>query len=151
MRNLALSICLLALGLASCKSTAREYFPVIPSRAEDEGRVYPYSSAVRIGDAVFLAGDIGIDPVTGLPPVNPADEATQLLDQYEATLARLGMTMDDLIQVQVYCSDLSQYASFNQEYVSRFEKDERPARAFIGTGPLLFGARFEMIGVAAKR
>ncbi|MHC5066407.1 MAG: RidA family protein [Planctomycetota bacterium] len=151
MPRLALVAALPLLTFTACKSSEPVYYPVIPTRAEDQGREYPYSSAVRIGEAVFLAGDIGIDPATGQPPPDPADEARQLLDQYEATLARLDMTMDDLIQVQVYCSDLSQYDSFNREYVSRFKGKDRPARAFIGTGPLLFNACFEMIGVALKR
>ncbi len=145
------SLLFILLLSSACKTGERVYYPVIPTRAADQDRVYPYSAAVRIGDAVFLSGDIGIDPSTGLPPPNPVDEARQLLDQYEATLARIDMSMDDLIQVQVYCSDLSQYDSFNKEYLSRFKGEDRPARAFIGTGPLLFNACFEMVGVAVQR
>ena len=60
------------------------------------------------------------------------------------------MTMDDLVWVQVYSPDLSLWERFNTEYVKRFSR-ELPARAFIGSGPLLLGARFEMTAIAVRR
>lgn len=59
------------------------------------------------------------------------------------------MTMDDLVCVQVFCPDLSLYAKFNAAYRKFFAKDF-PARAFIGSGPLLFGGHFELQGMAVK-
>jgi enamine deaminase RidA (YjgF/YER057c/UK114 family) len=59
------------------------------------------------------------------------------------------MTMDDLVWVQVHSPDLSLWERFNAAYVKRFSK-ELPARAFIGSGQLLKGGRFEMLGVAIK-
>ena len=56
-------------------------------------------------------------------------------------------TMDDLVQVQVFCSDLSLYQDFNKLYASYFDGGA-PARAFVGSGPLLFEARFEINGIA---
>jgi 2-iminobutanoate/2-iminopropanoate deaminase len=52
--------------------------------------------------------------------------------------------------VQVHCPDLSLYDKFNAAYRTYFSK-EFPARAFLGSGPLLFGGHFEMLGVAVKR
>ena len=60
------------------------------------------------------------------------------------------MTMDDLVSVQVFCSDVSLYGTFNDVYKGYFTKGF-PARAFLGSGPLLFGARFEVQGIAVKR
>ncbi len=60
------------------------------------------------------------------------------------------MTMDDLVSVQVFCSDLSNYAAFNQVYRTYFTK-EYPARAFLGVAHVLFDARFEVQAVAVKR
>ena len=60
------------------------------------------------------------------------------------------MTMDDLVWVQVFCSDVAHYETFNRVYRTYFTK-EYPARAFIGSGKLLFDARFELQGVAVKR
>jgi enamine deaminase RidA (YjgF/YER057c/UK114 family) len=58
--------------------------------------------------------------------------------------------MDDLVSVQVFCSDLSLYREFNRVYATYF-KQEYPARAFLGVANVLFGARFEVQGVAVKR
>jgi 2-iminobutanoate/2-iminopropanoate deaminase len=52
--------------------------------------------------------------------------------------------------VQVFCSDVKHYAEFNKVYRGYFNR-EFPARAFIGVGTLLFGARFEVQGIAVKR
>ncbi len=59
------------------------------------------------------------------------------------------MTMDDLVWVQIFCSDLSYYGKFNDVYRTYF-KGPLPARAFLGVDHLLQGAHFEMMGVAVK-
>lgn len=58
--------------------------------------------------------------------------------------------MDDLVSMQVFCPDLSLYDKFNEIYRTYFTR-HFPARAFIGSGPLLRGARFEAQGIAGKR
>ena len=58
--------------------------------------------------------------------------------------------MDDLVSVQIFCSDLSLYDEFNAIYRTYFKKGF-PARAFIGNGPVLRGGRFEVQGTAVKR
>jgi len=60
------------------------------------------------------------------------------------------MTMDDLVSVQVFCSDVALFGAFNDVYRGYFTKGF-PARAFLGSGPLLSGARFEVQGIAVKR
>ena len=72
-----------------------------------------------------------------------------LFDGFEAVLAQASMTMGDLVWVQVFSPDLSLWDRFNAAYLRRFSKD-LPARAFIGSGPLLKGGRFEMMGIARK-
>ena len=109
----------------------------------------PYSGAVRVGDTLYLAGDIGLTE-DGQVPDDPKEEARLLMEQYKARLARVGYTMDDLVTVTVYCSDVKHYADFNEVYRQYFNENF-PARAFIGAGTLLFNARFEMQGMAVKR
>lgn len=110
----------------------------------------PFSDAVRVGNTLYLAGRIGLDPKTGKPPADAAAEVRTVLDQIKAVLAQEGMTMDDMVTVQVYCPDLSLYGTFNDIYKTYFTKGY-PARAFIGSGPLLAGGRFEVQGIAVKR
>ena len=68
----------------------------------------------------------------------------------KTTLAAADLTMDDLVSVTVFCPDLSLYDKFNEIYRTYFTKDF-PARAFIGSGPLLRGSHFEAQGIAIRR
>ena len=110
----------------------------------------PYSDAVLVGDTLYLAGDIGIDPATGAPPEEVKDEVKNLMDGMKQRLEMVGMSMDDLVMVNVHCPDLSFYADFNDVYRTYFS-DHFPARAFIGSGPLLSGGRFEVTAIAARQ
>jgi len=112
----------------------------------DEGP--PFSGAVMVDDTLYVSGALGL--VDGQVPENPADEARAVLDSIKGTLAAAGMTWDDVVVVQVFCSDVSQYGAFNEVYRTYFTKDF-PARAFIGSGVLLFDARFEVMVTAVKR
>ncbi|HEX3467311.1 MAG TPA: RidA family protein [Candidatus Elarobacter sp.] len=111
---------------------------------------WPFSDAVRAGDTLYLSGRLGLDPVTHKPPADAADEARQLLDDVRRVLETAGMTMDDLVMVTIFAPDVSHFAAFNAVYMSYFS-GPMPARAFIGSGPLLFGARFEVTAIAAAR
>jgi 2-iminobutanoate/2-iminopropanoate deaminase len=128
-------------------------------RAAETGRRYinlpktvqaPFSDAVLVGNTLYIAGRIGVDPKTGKPPEEIEEEIHILLDGFKSVLAEASMTMDDLVFVQVFCPDLSLYGKFNDAYKTYFGK-EYPARAFIGSGPLLRGGHFEMNGIAVKK
>ena len=110
----------------------------------------PFSNAILAGDTLYLAGSIGLDPKSGKAPDSIDEEIKNLFDSYKATLAAAGMTMDDLVTVQVFCTDLALYDKFNAAYRTQFSKDF-PARAFVGAGSLLRGGHFEMQGVAVRR
>jgi len=109
----------------------------------------PFSRAVRVGDTLYLSGDIGRTP-DGKVPEDPEAEARLVLDSVKKTLGEAGLTMDDLVSVQVFCADVALFDTWNGVYRTYFTK-EFPARAFIGSGKLLFGARFEVQGIAVKR
>ena len=131
---------------AMASNTARRRYINLPGRTVQT----PSSDGVLVGDTLYIAGRIGLDSKTGKPPERIEDEVKLLLEGQKAVLAEAGMTMDDLVSVQVYCSDISLFERFNAVYKSYFGKDY-PARAFIGSGPLLRGGHFEMVGVAVKR
>ena len=110
----------------------------------------PFSDGVLVGDTLYLSGRIGIDPVTGVAAADVDQEITLLLDGVRDVLKAADMTMDDLVHVQIFCSDLSLFDRFNQRYRSYFSR-ELPARAFLGSGPLLLNGRFEVQAIAVRR
>jgi enamine deaminase RidA (YjgF/YER057c/UK114 family) len=126
-------------------STPRRYIN-LPGRPS----TLPFSDAVLVGDTLYISGRIGIDPVTQQAPADIDAEIKLLLDGIEAVLAEASMTMDDLVWVQIFAPDVTLWEHFNDVYVKRFAQ-ELPARAFLGSGTLLKGGRFEITGVAVKR
>ena len=110
----------------------------------------PYSDGILAGNTLYLAGRIGLDPKTGKPPAEIDEEVKLMLDSLKGTLTQTGMTMDDIVYVQVFCSDLTLFDKFNAVYKTYFSKDF-PARAFIGAGSLLRGGHFEIQAIAVRR
>lgn len=108
----------------------------------------PFSGGVNVNGTVYLSGRLGLE--NGAVPADPAQEARNVLNTIKNTLESGGLTMDDLVYVQVFCTDLSLYEVFNEVYRSFFSA-EFPARAFIGAGSLLNGARFEIQAIAVAR
>jgi 2-iminobutanoate/2-iminopropanoate deaminase len=147
MRRLAAFLLVLVGGWAAVVSAEGNRHVRLKSR--DASDVRPFDDAVRVGNTLYLAGRIGLD-ATGKPPADAAAEVRKVMDDIKAVLAQEGMTMDDLVTVQVFCTDLSLYGTFNDVYRTYFTKGF-PARAFLGTGSLLAGGRFEVQGIAVKQ
>jgi 2-iminobutanoate/2-iminopropanoate deaminase len=110
----------------------------------------PYSDGILAGNTLYLSGRIGLDPKTGKPPAEIDEEIKLMLDSMKGTITQAGMTMDDIVYVQVFCSDLTLFDKFNPIYKSYFTR-EYPARAFIGAGSLLRGGHFEVQAIAVRR
>ena len=72
-----------------------------------------------------------------------------MMESIKNTVEEAGLTMDDLVSVQVFCSDVDLYDVFNKVYRTYFTENF-PARAFLGSGPLLFGARFEVMAIGSR-
>jgi len=148
-RNLAfgamLCITLASLVYAMDSRTERRDFTSEAMAALD----LPFAEAVLVGDTLYISGAGGLDLDTMQVPEDPKEEARLLMESFKATLAMADMTMDDLVSITIYCPDLSLYRDFNEVYRSYFDGDF-PSRAFVGSGELLFGMRFEMKGVAVR-
>jgi 2-iminobutanoate/2-iminopropanoate deaminase len=109
----------------------------------------PFSPGLELGDTLYVSGHLGVDPAVGKAPDDPEEEARQVLHSVELTLKDAGMSMDDLVYVEIYCTDLKLYGAFNKAYASTL-KSPYPARDFIGVKDLLFGAHFEVMGIAVR-
>ena len=149
IRNIVKLFTLVLASMVLINTHAQESRTYIDGRSAANPNVPPYSGAVLIGDTLYLAGAIGLDENSEVPD-DPADEARNVLNAIKLNLEAADMTMDDLISIQVFCSDVSYYQVFNDVYRTFFTQ-EYPARAFIGSGALLFDARFEVQGIAVKR
>lgn len=134
-----------ASAAATDQAPSREY---VGARSPDDADALPFSGAVWVGPTLYLSGQLGLE--NGQVPETAEAEAANVLDNVKRLLESAGLSMDDLVSVQVFASDAGDYQAFNSVYKTYFTT-EYPARAFIGAGTLLFGARFEVQGVAARR
>jgi 2-iminobutanoate/2-iminopropanoate deaminase len=139
----------LAIGAAhaSAGDEARHYVPSAPPA--DAAKAPPFSNGVLVGNTFYVAGHIGMDPKTQKAATDVDTEAHLVLDAVKETLGHAGLTMDDLVSVTIYCTDLTLYDGFNAIYRTYFH-GRYPARAFIGVNQLVRGARFEIAGTAVK-
>ena len=109
----------------------------------------PFSEAVRVGDLVFLSGQIGIVPGSmKLAPGGIAAETRQTMDNIKLVLSTHGYTMADLVKCTVMLADMADWPAFNEIYRSYFT-DRFPARSAFGANGLALGARVEVECIAA--
>ena len=121
---------------------SRQYFSNNPSR--------PFSDAVLIdGKTLYLSGRIGLLPEVDAVPESADEEAHLVLQDIRRILEGAGMGMEHLVFLQIFCPDVSLWGAFNAVYRQYFN-GPMPPRSFLGSGPLLFGARFEVQGIATK-
>ena len=147
-KTLALSLVALLTGTAAVAADSdRHYIPAPSPPGNAPGA--PFSEGVMVGGTFYVAGHIGLDPATQKAATDTDREAHLVLDAVKQTLHEAGLSMDDLVSVTVYCTDLSLYDSFNAVYRGYFHAPY-PARAFIGVNQLVRGAHFEIAGVAVK-
>jgi 2-iminobutanoate/2-iminopropanoate deaminase len=104
----------------------------------------PYSPAVRAGDWLVLAGQVGLDPATGALVVGgAAAETTQALANVAAVLADCGARLSDVAKVSVFVTDLGDFAAINEAYANAFG-DHRPARTTVQVASLPAAAAVEI-------
>ena len=107
----------------------------------------PYSQATRAGDTVYFSGQIPLDPATGeLVGGDIAAQARRAFDNLAAVCAAAGGTLDDIVRVGLYLTDLGQFAQVNAVMAEYF-RAPYPARSTIGVAALPKGAAFEVDAV----
>ena len=108
----------------------------------------PFSEAVRVGDTVYLSGQIGIVPGTlELVPGGLEAEARQTMDNIRTTLEAHGLGMGDLVKCTVMLADMSRWNEFNAVYRTYFS-GRYPARSALGANGLALGAQVEIECIA---
>lgn len=142
--------------LAGCAEPQTE--PMAPAPAErkviaSEGAppaIGPYSQAIQVGDMLFLAGQVGLDPATRTLVEGGVEAQTRrAMDNLKAILEEAGFTMGDVVQAQVFLADLNDYATMNEVYGSYFATMP-PGRAAVQVARLPLDARVEIMMTAVR-
>lgn len=116
------------------------------------GSRLPFSPAVRVGDVVYLSGQIGAT-ADGKIPDGIEAQARAAMDNLQASAKLAGVTMDDVFKCLVMLDDMSKWTQFNQVYVTYFKPERLPARSAFGADGLALGATLEVecMAVSAGR
>ena len=105
----------------------------------------PFSEAVRVGDVIYLSGQVGNLPgKLELAPGGIEAETRQMMENIRSTLERLGRSLDDVFRCSVMLRDMTQWGAFNNVYVSYFKPERLPVRTAFGVTDLVLGAAVEM-------
>jgi 2-iminobutanoate/2-iminopropanoate deaminase len=109
--------------------------------------VGPYSQAIVAGNTIYVAGQGPFDPKTGKMPASFEEQAVQVFENIKAIVEGAGATLADVVKVNVYLSDLANFATMNEVY-KRYFVEDYPARATVGSQLLLgMGIEVECIAV----
>lgn len=144
MRRLASTLVLLW-GAACAGSPARQ-FVAVPGAPPP---LAPYSPAVRVGDILWVSGQIGLDAKTGQLPEGTEAQARNALNHVKTLVEAAGFELSDVVQCQVFLIDMNEYAAFNAVYATYFPKNP-PARALVQVAALPRGARVEVLATAVR-
>lgn len=112
-----------------------------------DGATIPLSPAVRAGDFLFLSGQLGLDEHRKLVGDDIASQTRQTIARLAAVLAQAGGRLDQIVKVNVWLTEGTDFPAFNQIYAELFPKHP-PARSTVVSGLLIPGARVEIDAVA---
>jgi len=104
---------------------------------------YPFSEAVRVGDMLYLSGQIGIDDSRKLVSGGITAETRQVMENIKSVLELYGSSLDHVVKITVMMADMSEWSEMNKVYITYFSKN-LPARSAFGTTGLALGARVEI-------
>lgn len=108
----------------------------------------PYNQAIRVGDLVFVAGQLGISPATGeLAGAGVAEQTEQIMRNLAAILHAAGSGLDRLVKTTVFLMDLGDFGAMNEVY-ARHVGERPPARSTVQISGLPSGALVEIEAVA---
>ncbi|MBL4619843.1 MAG: hypothetical protein JKX88_07080 [Marinicaulis sp.] len=140
-------IATIILFLSACGETPIERkFDRDPSLSAD----LPFSSAVIVGDVIYLSGEIGRAPgAMTIVEGGVGAQTRQIFENYHVTLTRLGSSLSDIVKCTIFLDDMDDYAEMNTAYAAAFPGD-KPARSTLGVDGLALGADLEIECLAVK-
>lgn len=144
----------LSIPLAGCMAVTRiEEEPLerkVISTPNAPAAIAAYSQGIQVGETLWVAGQIGLDPATReLVPGGIKEETRRALENCKAVLEAAGFSLKDVVQVHVLLADINDYQPMNEVYVTYFPEDP-PARAAYAVAAIPRGARVEVVMTAAR-
>ena len=112
------------------------------------GKGYPFSESVRVGNILFISGQVGVDENNELVEGGIAGETRQIMSNIRGALERRGLDFSHVVKCTVFLADVAEWGEFNTIYTSYFESPY-PARSAVGANGLALGARLEVECIAA--
>ena len=120
------------------------------STSEAPKAIGPYSQAIKVGNTLYLAGQIALDPKTGILVQSSIEVQThRVLQNLGAVLNAAGFSFSDVVQAQVFLENLDDYKAMNSVYAEYFKKAP-PARAVVEAAKIPRGALVEIMMVAVS-
>lgn len=111
----------------------------------------PYSQAVRVGNAYYFAGKIGVtDSTRALATGRTAAETRNVLESFKALFAEQGLALGDVVQATVYLGDIADYDEMNRVYAEYFPANP-PARETVAVSGIVSGGRVEISFIAVRK
>jgi len=145
------------LPLAGCHASIRAGAPDAAARPSAQyltpfgAPTRPFSPAVRVGDLIFLSGQIGTDPGANGARVVPGGieaETRQTMENIKSVLTAVGSGMDRVVKCTVMMADMQEWDRMNAVYRTYFTAGRMPARSAFGSTALALGARVEIECIA---
>ncbi len=111
--------------------------------------VGPYSQGVRVGNFIYLSGQIGVDPKTGeLQNKSIKKETEQVLNNLKAVLKESNASLEDVVRVDIFITDMANYVEINEIYGKHFSEGVKPARLTVQVSKLPKDANIEISCIA---
>ena len=130
--------------IRSGQATDAEYYEF----SAEVDKSLPFSEAVRVGNLLFLSGQVGNIPGTmDLVPGGIQAETRQTMENIKAVLEKRGSSLAEVVKCTVFLADISEWSSLNEVYIEYFPV-KRPARSALGVNGLALGARTEIECIA---
>ncbi len=152
--------CLLAAAALGASACQRAPVRTAPAPAVDPEFLHPFgaptrpfSPAVRVGNLIYLAGQIGTDATASGAVVSGgiAAEAKQTLENIKQTLAAVGSSMERVVKCTVFMADMKEWDAMNAVYRTYFTAPNYPARSALGANGLALNAKVEIECIAAAK
>lgn len=113
-----------------------------------EGAKLPFSKAVKVGQTIYLSGELGLDyATTTLVPGGVGPETTQIFVNMQETLSEYGADLSDLVKCTVFLDDMAEFGEMNAAYTAAVP-DPKPARSTLGADGLALDAALEIECIA---